>query len=981
MTLRISILHNSSLIVLALLLPLLFLTGPSFGRMATAEKGLTMTVTPIPVTNSFWNGEAAWDNGALYAQAAGGTAPYLYTLEGLNISDNNGYFTLLSPGTYTVQVTDATGQTTTVSAIITSTYPIPSLNFSNNVNVPSSCTSADGSFTLIATGGTPPYQYSIDGGVTWTTQNVFTNLRGGQYVCLVKDANNMEAVVLTNPNTIFNSSAIDFFPASCPLQVFADGYGNPSCPGSYGGTLSADALGGTQPYTWSLDNITYQPALPGYGAPIGDVFQNLAPGFYTVYVKDANGNIAIGNTNITAYCDVVFTYVTGYASCQGGSDGSMTITPANGVTPYTYTIDGIHYQSSNTFTGLAAGIYNVTVMDAIGHWKSGFIRVQSDCPQVTAIFTNADCNQQDGTITATGSLGATPYSFSKDGVNFQSSNVFTGLAPGLYTITLRDANYSRATTSVTIGNNCLQLTVTNQANTTCSNSNGSFTIAASNGTAPYAYSRDGVNFQSSGAFTGLSAGSYTITVRDAAMLTATAQVTLTDAPGPLLDTATRPASCTNTDGTITLMATGGTAPLRYSIDGGASFQPTGYFTGLKSGQYSALILDANGCSAAKPVPLAALPVPAVSLGTNITLCDGQTTLLAAPQQAGYTYLWQDNSTNPSYTVSQPGSYSVTVTNSYGCQASGVVQVFFMPLPSFTLGTDINVCTGQTTVLKSDPAFDNAAFLWSTGSTAPTQLVNSPGLYSLQITVNGCSSTAAVNVNYKPAPVLDLGPDTTLCTGKTLVLNATNANATYLWQDGSDQPELTVANPGVYTVKVIENGCDTTGSITVSYITAPVVNLGNDTTICVTQGLLLNASYPYSAYLWQDGSTMAGYNVSQAGLYAVTVTNNCGSTSDSIRVQYENCACKFYIPNAFSPNNDGSNDVFKPKYICLFSNYECMLFNRWGQQVFSSQNPANGWDGTFKGQQQPPGTYVWVIRYKDNLTGKQMQRTGTVILIR
>ena len=97
--------------------------------------------------------------------------------------------------------------------------------------------------------------------------------------------------------------------------------------------------------------------------------------------------------------------------------------------------------------------------------------------------------------------------------------------------------------------------------------------------------------------------------------------------------------------------------------------------------------------------------------------------------------------------------------------------------------------------------------------------------------------------------------------------------------------------------------------------------------------------------------------------------------------YENCACRFSIPNALTPNNDRLNDVFIPKNQCLFSNYELKIFNRWGQLIFSSRNSSIGWDGSFESQQQPAGTYVWMLSYKDNLTGKFIQKNGTVILIR
>ncbi len=191
----------------------------------------------------------------------------------------------------------------------------------------------------------------------------------------------------------------------------------------------------------------------------------------------------------------------------------------------------------------------------------------------------------------------------------------------------------------------------------------------------------------------------------------------------------------------------------------------------------------------------------------------------------------------------------------------------------------------------------------------------------------------------------------------------------------------VSNQGAYFVKVIANGCDTTGKINVSYATKPIVKLGKDTSLCTGELLLLDAYYPQSTYLWQNGSSLSNFNVMQPGTYSVDVSNTCGITSSSIVIVYENCDCKFYMPSAFTPNNDGTNDIFRPNYKCLFSNYEMKVFNRWGQLIFNSKNPLNGWNGTYNNQQQPIGVYAWELVYKDNLLAKKILKKGTVMLIR
>jgi hypothetical protein len=197
-----------------------------------------------------------------------------------------------------------------------------------------------------------------------------------------------------------------------------------------------------------------------------------------------------------------------------------------------------------------------------------------------------------------------------------------------------------------------------------------------------------------------------------------------------------------------------------------------------------------GCTAIDTVLLTALPTPPVSLGNDTTLCEGQTLTLTAPQSAGYQYLWQDNSTANTFTVSDQGAYSVKVTNQFNCSASATINVSYKQLPVFNLGNDTALCNGETLLLQSTLLLQGA-YLWSTGSTAATLNINTQGLYWLQVSNSGCAKSDSVIVTYKPNPAIDLGNDTTLCEGQTLLLDATNNNATYLWQDGSTSPTFNV----------------------------------------------------------------------------------------------------------------------------------------------------------------------------------------------
>lgn len=928
---------------------------------------ITLNVTINNVSSNFNNGNGIFYNGSISIIATGGVAPYLYTLNGYTL--NNGYFPLLTAGNYSIEVTDAAGLKTDTTVVLSNTYPLPSLSFSN-VIVPSSCNSNDGSFNLIGTGGKPPYTYSIDGGVTFTTLNTFTNLFKGVYICLLKDANGLLARVETArgnfPNSVF------FNCNCCSLNADASGYGVSSCSDNTA-ELTLTSEGGIQPIKYSLDGINYYNSFDGVYH-----FYNLSPGLYKSYAKDSAGVISVATTDISKYCGVVINYVSVDASCKQ-SDGAITIHATNGIGPYSYTLDGINYQKDSVFTGLSAGTYSFTVKDANGASNSSTAVVFDKCPTITATKLDETCGEKNGMIIATGNKGTQPYQFSIDGINFQTNNTFSGLAAAKYTVTVKDAGGFTSTTNVTVNNNCLQLSL-NVVNTTCSNKNGSIMVAASNGTTPFQYSIDGINFVSENLFDSLAKGNYTITVKDANGLIKDSVITIENAAGPLINVAVTQASCSNTNGSINITTTGGANPIRYSVDNGISFKANNIFNSLDSGKYIAVVMDANGCTNKDTVQVTMPAVPEVFLGNDTTLCNGQRLLIGSGFSSTYKYLWQDNSTGYNYVVKDPGNYFVKVTNQFNCSASDTINIRYKSLPVFYLGNDTALCKGQTLLLKPS-SLVAGSFLWNTGSTSLTLNVNSGGLYWLQVSDSGCAKTDSVLITYKPNPIIDLGIDTTVCEGKTLTLNVSNNQATYVWQDGSTLPMFIVNSAGTYSVKVDLNGCDTSAKINVSYITKPSVQLGPDTALCVNENLLLYAYYPGASYLWQDSSASPQFNVTKEGAYSVSVTNSCGTIFSSINVVYKNCACNFYIPSAFSPNNDGKNDVFRTQYSCVFTNYEMKIYNRWGQQVFISTNVAYGWDGFFKSKPQPADIYIWELKYEDMVTGKMIRKNGTVMLIR
>lgn len=230
----------------------------------------------------------------------------------------------------------------------------------------------------------------------------------------------------------------------------------------------------------------------------------------------------------------------------------------------------------------------------------------------------------------------------------------------------------------------------------------------------------------------------------------------------------------------------------------------------------------------------------------------------------------------------------------------------------------------------------------------------------------------------------LGADTSICVDETLVLDASTNADTYHWNNGYMDSVMEVNQSGVYSVVVKLGGCAVTDSIEVNMIRPPQVHIEGEDTFCSDESILLIAkSGHYSIPLWSTGHVGDTIVVQDEGIYSVTVTGECGTETAIKRIIEENCFCEVYIPNAFTPNNDEDNEVFGLESECQFLSFSFIVFNRWGQEVFVSQNPSTKWDGTYKGVTVESGMYAWIMSYVVTTQGKQetVNQQGTIRLIR
>jgi len=293
-----------------------------------------------------------------------------------------------------------------------------------------------------------------------------------------------------------------------------------------------------------------------------------------------------------------------------------------------------------------------------------------------------------------------------------------------------------------------------------------------------------------------------------------------------------------------------------------------------NGTYSVTVTNPQGCSASASVPVTLNSVVAPTLGANATYCDS--TLLDAGYP-GATYLWSTGATTQTIEVKLTGTYSVTVTDQNHCTGSASVSITINKATTVSLGPDKVACASVGVLLNAGTA---SSYSWNTGATTSTLQVPATGYYWVQVTNGaGCTSSDTIYVTLNASPVVSLGRDTTVC--NQYVLNAFTSNSTYSWNTGVTTPSITVNSSGQYTVTVTDNTtlCSSSDTVKLVINPLPLVNLGNNQTLCSYQTATLDAGNPGSSYQWNNGQTTQTITVATQGVYSVKVTdvNSCSSS--------------------------------------------------------------------------------------------------------
>ncbi|WP_187271059.1 SdrD B-like domain-containing protein [Neolewinella aurantiaca] len=652
-----------------------------------------------------------------------------------------------------------------------------------------------------------------------------------------------------------------------------------SCFGLANGSATAAVSNGTAPFTYQWSN-------GGATATI----TNLNAGPYSVTVTDINGLSGAGAVTLSEP-----TRVTAVISEAGECSAPFVIAaePQGGVVPYTYNWST---GADTRAVSVPAGDYCVTVVDANLCGYVACTTVDENPPAVTLVDVDAQCDgSDDGAITANPSGGVAPYSYSwTTGAN---TRTITGLAPGVYRVTLTDARGCTATANAVIDEPDPITGNIFGDNTVCPGEADAFIrIAPQGGTPPYSYvwSPGGQTGQGIGP---LGAGTYGVTVTDANECTLVDTYVITESPEvDVVITGDMLLCGAGTTGSLTASPVSGPASQYTYLWNTGATSPT--INNVTPGDYTVTATDVNGCTATATATVRLINL-SLSLNSTATTCidaaDGTATVVATGGDMPYLYQWSNGQTTQTITGLTPGVYGVTVTEANNCKVSGNIQVGAPPALNISVTPTNIVCNGDNngtidvTVTGGTPAY---SYLWNDGSTAEDRTNLSAGTYGLTVTdINGCTDNITVQIN-EPA-VLDINEFITnvSCEGDAsgsieLAVSGGTPAYSYAWSNGSTTRILNNLSAGVYTVTVTDaNECTLVESYTIteptaidlSGIASNVTCFGeNDGSIDLT---VLGGSPAYIVN-WSNGSNSEDLSNIGAGTYTVTVTdaNECQETA-------------------------------------------------------------------------------------------------------
>lgn len=1020
-----------------------------------------------------------------FVSVSGGTPPYQYSIDGGTTYQASPDFTGLAATTYNVVVEDAHNCTVNATVTVTQAPPlaIASTVIDLNCNGDNS-----GGIQIGASGGTAPYQYSIDNGTTYSASTDFFGLAAGTYQLMIQDA---MLCTLAGTATVNEPAVLT------ATYAVTDATCNALCNGE----IVVTAAGGTAPYMYSADNGTTQQT--------GATITGLCAGNQQMLITDAHNCQATATQTVAEPAAITFTTAVTDETCAA-SNGVIAVTATGGTGGFTYSDDaGSTSQASNTFNGLPASIYSMLVTDANGCTATGTATVNNQAsPVITGItVTDVDCNAAcDGLINTvvSGGTGAISYSIGTP----QASPDFTNVCAGSYTLTITDANGCTDSQPVTVNEpTALAATVTPTDLTCFGDNSGEIAFAASGGTTPYMYSTDnGATFNTGSTVQFLSAGTYNTIVEDAHNCVVNTTITVNE-PALLAVSSSNStdASCHGVcDGTADVNITGGTTPYTYSWSDGTSSTAT---SGLCAGSYSVDVTDAHGCTTSQSYTITEPPLLVItSSSVTDALCNGSCDgTISINSPLGVNYSIDNGATyqaSPNFTALCANNYTITVQDAYGCTQTDALVV---GQPA-VLVQNLIPEDGQTICYDGYGTLSGSAtggtapyyFVWNTGDT--TQYLNvhltSPATFTCTVyDQNGCASNAqTASVNVRAPYVPSVTTPVYACPGMAVSINGSGTDGlpayTYIWLNADHDtlgtgsnftytpagnetiylstydmcfafdtlpvqvniytvtpPEVTVSpaigcspldatfnfsgtsgsniaaatwdfgdgstEPGTSNVHhqyidvtcydvsvdiVTTDGCATSGNYPSIVCVAPdpVADFSwNPTTPTNTNSTInftdmstgaVGYDWTFSTYGTSDDEnpTVTFDDIEPGGYtFCLEVTSEYGCTNQICKTITIAQDILIFVPNTFTPDGDEFNNVFIPVMPpgMIVEDYALNIWDRWGEILFESHDPAIGWDGTYHDGIVKEGTYTWTLQVKVSGNSKPVKMNGHVNLLR
>ena len=776
-------------------------------------------------------------------------------------------------------------------------------------------------------GGTPPYPIAFGGGsqtIIAGFDSTYNNLCAGTYSISVSDANGC-AVNGASPTSVTVNEPTELDPNG---DVSSDYNGQDvSCFGDSDGEITASVSGGTSPYTYSIDGVTYSTT---------SIFTGLSAGTYTIYYRDANNcdtSETITLNNPPDLSGVIS--ISGQVSCFGVCDGILDFQVNNisvGTPPYTYSLDGGAYQNSSTFSNLCGNTtYIITVKDANGCTFSAnkFI---TEPTEVVFLATSLDyngygisCNGlSDGEISfGTPTGGQSPYTFSIDGITFSNGMTFSGLSAGAYLATVQDANGCTSDTAFVL-TQPLPFSINYILDNAISCPNicdGEISVNPTNGIAPILYTLTGYPIQSAISWTGMCGditfGTYTLDATDDNGCTASVSVTLIEPLPFVYTTDSTDETCNLSNGEASISVTqGGTPPYAYLWDDPAA-QTTAIAINLETGLYEVRVTDANGCVFLQTVFVDEADISLTF--DSIPPCNGGSDGSATVNPIGtppYVILWETGESTNTITGLDPGFYTVTVSDGTGCSVTDSVEVPASSLVSISLDAVNSTLSVLCNGFQSDTITVNATGGTGVGTyqyyipgVFPIPQYNNifSGLYAgnypvFAVDANGCSDSVMVTISEPDVIYFSATSSDVSCNagsnGSVWVDSVSGGTAPYFysWNTGQNTSIINNVVAGTYTVSVTDvNNCSS-NPLQVTVTVNEPTQLTSSTSIinhssCSGTQTAANGEAEVTAsggtlgynYLWSTGSTSTNITFVFPGTYTVDITdaNGCMITDTAI----------------------------------------------------------------------------------------------------